>query len=138
MSIMTHLNDLNGAMARENRELPSGAVTSADHLRLVDPHLDKLCSLFAALCDQQGYQDRIDAVDRCLAKARRQSAFLNCHKLGEIGITSRNCYIYILRRWRSDIAPMPHNPDADDFINGPDPVMCDPSDTNLQPEDCAA
>lgn len=150
MSIMSHLNEQNALTARENRTLPDAVLTKADILRLVDPHFDQIITLFEILCVRQAYQDRLDTLDDFLGAARRQQEFLNAERLGEIGLTSRNSYIYILRRWREDIAPLPQAaPNAGGpgsngtftpraFVDGPDPVDHNPADTNLLPEDCAA
>lgn len=140
MSIMSHLNEQNALTARENRTLPDAVLTKADILRLVDPHFDQIITVFEILCARQAYQDRLDTLDEFLGAARRQQEFLNAERLGDIGLLSRNCYIYILRRWRADIAPLPHSTSrgANTFVDGPDPVDHNPADTNLQPEECAA
>lgn len=135
MSIMTYLNDLNALLARDQRKLPNGLLNQADNLRLCSLHIDQLATLFEILCDRHAYQDRLDALDECLTATSRRQALAEAHNLGELGTRSRETLIAILHRWRADIAPLPQ---ADTFLNGPDPVEHNPAHTNLAPEDCAA
>lgn len=132
---MTHLNEPNAIPARENRALPDSVLTKAELLRLMDPHFDQIITLFEFLCDCQAYQDRLDALDEFLTEAKHHQKLTDAHNVGELGTRSRETLIAILHRWRVDIAPLPQ---ADSFINGPDPVEHNPAHTNLQPEECAA
>lgn len=135
MSIMSHLNEQNALTAPETRCLPDGLLAKPDLLRLINDHYKQLAILFETLCHCQAYQDRLDALDEFLTPTSRQQALAEAHNLGELGTRSRDTLIAILHRWRADIAPMPQ---ADSFINGPDPVEHNSAHTNLAPEDCAA
>ncbi len=135
MSIMSHLNEQNALIARETRSLPVGVLAKPDLLRLINDHYNQLATLFETLCHCQAYQDRLYALEDCLTSSNRQQALADAHNMGELGTRSRETLIAILHRWRADIAPLPQ---ADSFINGPDPVEHNPAHTNLAPEDCAA
>lgn len=136
ISIMTHLNDLNAALARDERKLPDGLLTLADNLRLCSHHIAQLATLFEILCESPAYQDRLTALDEFLNTARRRQSHAKALGLGELATRSRNTMIDILQRWRADIAVTAGGPDG--FVDHPDPADNDPADTNLAPEDCAA